>query len=101
MLVNHKNGSFSKDFEYSINTRFSEECRLDYNPTDETIIIDYFTDDLTTNCNCSNAVKQNTKSGIFSPDNEEAFAEKKCHCKFKFNGLNFELIEESWKKVKE
>lgn len=58
------------------------------------IRVNYVTDDLTTNCNCSNdaALHKEQKNG--SPDNEETeFIEKKCQCIFEFKELNFELIK--------
>lgn len=87
MLVQFKNGVFQQEFYYSVNSR-SWEGGVEYNHSTKTITVNYITDDLTTNCYCSN-------SDEASNDYDETFIEKKCHCTFQFDGLNFELIKES------
>ncbi|PCJ67586.1 MAG: hypothetical protein COA58_00175 [Bacteroidetes bacterium] len=94
-LVQFKNGSFQEDFIYSLNLR-SWEDGVNYDPITKTITVSYETDDLTTECHCSNNGED------YNYNNEEhELIKKKCFCSFEFNGSNFELIEESWEKVKE
>jgi len=102
MLVNNKSGFFEKDFSYIINTRFPQECTLDYNSTSKTIVVDYITDDLTTDCDCTNyAMLDENEYNNYSDSDETEPITKRCHCTFEFNGLNFELVKESWEKEKE
>jgi hypothetical protein len=101
MLVSLKDGIFEQDFSYSVNSRSWEEGIV-YNSGTKEITIDYITDDLTSDCGCSNyAVLDEEENNYYSYNDETEPITKRCHCTFKFNGLNFELVKESWEKVKE
>ncbi len=68
MLVSLKNGVFEQDFSYSVNSRSWEEG-VRYSPKNKIISVDYVTDDLTTNCNCSNHAKLNKEQDSDLGDN--------------------------------
>lgn len=98
MLVSLKGGIFEKDFSYSVNSRSLEEG-VSYDPKLKIITVNYITDDLTTDCYCSNFADEELDN--YYSDNEQEAITKKCHCTFKFNGLNFDLVKESWERIKE
>ncbi len=101
MLVRLEGGIFQQDFVYSINSRSWEEG-VYYDPNSQIITVDYVTDDLTTDCDCINNAELDDEQDSYYSDNEETEPiNKSCHCTFEFNGLNFELIKESWEKIKE
>lgn len=96
MLVHFTDTGFQSDFYYSVNSRSWEEG-VSYDPSTKIITVDYFTDDLTVDCGCSNAAEDGY---YYNDDAEEEFT-KQCHCTFEFDGSNFVLVKESWEKVKE
>ncbi len=101
MLVKFKDGAFEQDFSYSVNSRSWEEGII-YNSKTKVISVDYITDDLTTDCDCLNyAMLDEEENNYYTNNDETEPITKRCHCTFKFNGLNFELVKESWEKVKE
>jgi hypothetical protein len=94
MLVKFKDGIFEQDFVYSISSRSWEEG-VSYDSKSKTITVDYITDDLTTDCDCSNYAKSDEEQNDYNTTNEETKPiKKRCHCTFEFNGLNFELTKE-------
>ncbi len=101
MLVSLNEGLFEVDFSYGISTRFPEEGGIDYNPSTKTIVVDYVTDDLTSDCYCLNYAEMSEVADDYHFADGQELRAKKCHCTFEFNGSNFELIKESWEKVKE
>ncbi len=100
ILISHKEGNFDLEFSFSVTSRSWEDGVI-YNPESKTITVDYYTDDLTTECDCTNQAVYLEEFYDYSSDDEEELIQKKCHCTFVFNGLNFELIKESWEKVSE
>jgi len=96
-LVKFEEGIFYEEFLYSIDSR-SWEDGINYDHESKKITIDYITDDLTSDCNCNNFVVEEID---YSDWEDVEIITKKCHCTFEFNGLNFELIKESWEKIKE
>jgi hypothetical protein len=102
MLVSYNDGAFIQEFYYSVNSRDWEEGVF-YNEANQTIDVDYFTDDLTTDCDCINAAEDDYRndSDSYWDNAEELPFQKKCSCTFKFNGTNFELTKESWERVEE
>ncbi len=102
MLVRLEDGIFKQDFVYSVVSRSWDEGGVSYDPKSKIITVDYVTDDLTPDCNCINYAELDREQYDYYSDNEETESiEKKCHCTFEFNGLNFKLIKESWEKIKE
>lgn len=100
MLVYFADGFFQQDFYYSVNSRDWEEGAY-YNPETQTIEVDYMTDDLTYDCDCSNTADEGGYDNYAHDYEDEEMIIKKCHCTFEFNGRNFELVKEGWEKVKE
>lgn len=101
MLVRLEGGIFQQDFVYSISSRSWEEG-VSYDPNSKIITVDYVTDDLTTDCDCSNFVELDEEpDNYYSYSKETEPINKRCHCTFEFNGLNFVLIKESWEKIKD
>lgn len=99
MLVKFKEGLFYQEFGYSVNSRSWEEG-IAYDPTSKIITVDYITDDLTRDCDCTNYAAFEKDENDYSYE-EDMPITKSCHCTFEFNGVNFELIKESWELVKE
>lgn len=89
-LVHLENDVFTVDFEYTTDSR-SYDTILDYNDSNQTIIVNYQTDDLSgPECFCEQNNEEN--NAIFEDDNT---LEKECYCLFKFNGDTFILKEQS------
>ena len=99
MLVNFVDGVFEQDFYYSVNSR-SWETGITYNHENKSITVEYETDDLTTDCNCKDAMDSDSGDGLYYDSGME-FKPVECQCRFDFDGLNFELTKESWEVVKE
>tara|TARA_R110000751_G_scaffold135_3_gene649 strand:- start:64977 stop:65828 length:852 start_codon:yes stop_codon:yes gene_type:complete len=90
LLIHHNNKAFEVDFSYATNSR-SYDTLLDYNDSNQTITVNYQTDDLSgPDCFC----EQNNEENIAVLD-ENLNLEKECKCLFKFNGDTFVLKEES------
>ncbi|MFK7810302.1 MAG: hypothetical protein AB8F74_21035 [Saprospiraceae bacterium] len=100
MLVKLNDGMFEEDFSYSVNSRSWEEG-ISYNSKTKVITVDYITDDLTTDCDCSNYATLDEEENYYLDNDDPEPMVKRCHCTFQFNDLNFELVKESWEKVKE
>lgn len=96
MLVHLTDAGFHSDFYYSVNSRSWEEG-VSYDPITQKITVDYVTDDLTVDCDCSNAADDD----YYFNDDAVPEMTKQCHCTFEFDGNNFALVKESWEKVKE
>jgi len=94
-LISFKDNQFTEDFIYSVDNRDWNDG-VSYNHETKTVYVDYHIDDLTSYCYCSGEVDK-------EKFNYDKFADNKtsinCQCKFVFNGLTFELVEESWKKI--
>lgn len=97
MLVQFRDSVFEQDFTYSVNSR-SWEGGITYHPDSNTITVDYLTDNLTTYCGCSIS---NEEYDYHFNKEESEYETKKCHCTFEFNGSTFEVMKESWERVKE
>lgn len=97
MLVQFIDGAFKQEFYYRVSSR-SWESGVFYDTESQTINVEYKTDDLTTYCNCTNEIEEEEKRGSFY-DNESKRV--KCHCRFVFNGVYFELVKEGWEAVTE
>ena len=80
------------EFSYSVNNRNWNDG-VTYLPETQTIEIDYHTDDLTPYCFCDPEFEWD-----WDDVDEHNIPFINCKCKFIFNGSQFELIEESWKK---
>lgn len=94
MLVKLENGVFKQDFVYAVNSRSWEEG-VSYDSESKTITVDYITDDLTTECHCLNYATLDAQENDYNTYDEDIEPiEKRCHCTFQFNGLNFELTKE-------
>lgn len=98
MLVEFKEGVFIPNFSYAVSSRSWEEG-VSYDASTKTITVDYETDDLTPECDCSNYADPDTDEYSYDYD-DETFVYKRCHCTFEFNGSNFELTKECWEKLK-
>lgn len=94
-LVKLDKGEFKYDFNHSVNLR-DWEGGVQYHPETKTITVDYITDDLTEHCNCEDIEVDEYED---SNTDQSEFQEKKCHCTFKFNGTNFELVKVLWEKL--
>lgn len=99
LLVKIENGLFISEFHYAVESRSWETGVVYYSET-KTIEVNYLTDDLTSYCNCEPIHENETELDRYDLDMDES-NRLKCHCKFKFNGLNFELVKESWEKLDE
>ncbi len=94
MLVSRQAKAFVQDFAYAVNSR-GWESGISYDHETQTIHIDYLTDDLTSSCYCS----KDENEEDYSEDAETVLV-KNCTCTFEFDGLNFELVQAGWKKIK-
>ncbi len=100
ILVKFEDGIFQEDFAYSVNLR-DWEGGAEYNSETKTIIVNYTTDDLTAECDCTNYAILEEDRADYSIDDEDNPIRKRCHCTFEFNGLNFELTKACWETLKE
>lgn len=86
-LVSFNDGTFNQDFYYSINSRMWDET-LVYNPNTKTIFINYFTDDLTPECNCSIDEEYMEDHNYFAASKADTISQA-CQCKYVFDGETF------------
>lgn len=98
-LVKFEEGLFKTDFSYTVNSRHWEGG-VEYDHKNQTISVNYRTDDLTEFCNCENGEENDNQATYtgYTQEREET-KPKQCHCKFKFDGNNFELIKAGWEKL--
>ncbi|WP_196887900.1 hypothetical protein [Aureivirga sp. CE67] len=94
-LVSFKDNQFKEEFSYSVDSRDWNDGVF-YDHDTKTINVDYHVDDLTSYCYCGGENDKKEFDYDKFADNETLI---NCQCKFVFNGLTFELVEESWKKV--
>lgn len=94
-VIKFEKGEVKVEFDYSVNSRDWGESII-YDQEAKRIHINYVTDDLTTDCNCVNAASGEG----YDESNYSELNTKKCHCTFEFNGVNFELVKESWEKYR-
>jgi hypothetical protein len=96
-LVSFNNNEFTEDFYYSVDLRDWNGGAY-YNHETKTIEVDYNIDDLTPYCYCNGALTEDDDIFIYNKyEKQENLIN--CKCKFVFNGVNFELVEEGWKKI--
>ncbi len=89
-LLHLENDVFTVDFEYTTDSR-SYDTILDYDNNNQTITVNYQTDDLSgPDCFC----EQNTDKDLANFEDDSTI-EKECYCLFKFNGDTFILKEQS------
>ncbi len=94
-LISFNDNKFKEEFMYSKTNRDWNDG-VTYNHDTKTIVVDYHIDDLTPYCHCSGDIEEHKFNYDKYADNKYSV---NCQCKFIFNGLTFELVEESWKKV--
>ncbi|RLD57884.1 MAG: hypothetical protein DRJ01_13305 [Bacteroidetes bacterium] len=95
-LIKFSENEFVEEFVYSVNNRdWNDGVRYDHET--KTIYVNYHIDDLTPYCNCSGEINEDKFDYDKYAENETSI---NCKCKFIFNGISFELVEESWKRVK-
>ena len=94
-LVTFTDDGFNEEFMYSVeNSDWNEGVTYDHET--RTILVDYQIDDLTPFCSCGEEIKKEKFGNDKYGDYQGAI---NCRCKFIFNGVTFELVEEGWKKV--
>lgn len=97
-LVSYENGQFKTDFYYGFTSR-DYTSQLDYNPTTRSIMVNYNTDDLTSECNCQkDEYIDDTEPSDWNT--EEDIVLRNCDCTFTFNRNNFELTKSCIEKMK-
>ena len=94
-LITFKDNEFKEEFMYSVNNRDWNDG-VSYNHETKTIFVDYHIDDLTPYCQCAGEIDEEK---FHYDKNAETDFSINCKCEFIFNGKNFELVEESWKRV--
>ncbi|MEO1435180.1 MAG: hypothetical protein AAFV80_06550 [Bacteroidota bacterium] len=95
LLVSFDTSAVRAEFSYSVTLRSYEEG-VYYDPESRTITVEYETDDLTSDCGCSNELDLEPESTPYwYTGTEDALEPIECRCVFQFNGEQFELIESS------
>lgn len=92
-LISIQDNEVTDEFSYSVSNRDWNDGVV-YHPETKTIEVDYHTDDLTPYCYCDPDFEFD-----WEDVDEHDISYINCKCKFIFNTTEFELIEESWKKV--
>ncbi|MEM6725508.1 MAG: hypothetical protein AAF598_15820 [Bacteroidota bacterium] len=94
LLVRFDQEGVHAEFSYSVTLR-SYEDGVFYDPETRTIAVDYETDDLTTDCLCSNELDIEPSSSSYFNDADDEFEPIHCHCVFQFIDGQFKLIDSS------
>lgn len=97
-LVSFENNKFTENFYYSVDLRDWNDGAY-YNAESKSITVEYNIDDLTPYCYCQGALIDDEEYFNYDKYGKNEILVR-CKCKFEFNGVNFELVEEGWKQVK-
>nr|WP_321246074.1 hypothetical protein [uncultured Psychroserpens sp.] len=91
-FVHFENGEFILDFEYAVDSR-SSESKLFFDATNLSLSVFYDTDDLTTECYCSNELDdENTYED--EDDDIDEIKNYTCSCLFIYDGGTFKLSKQ-------
>lgn len=91
------NSDFEEEFSYGTNNRDWNDG-VWYDHEKKEITVDYHIDDLSSYCHCAGEINEDQFDYDRFGDHQYFI---NCKCTFVFNGKEFELVAESWRKIKE